>query len=219
MTSLLALVALAVFGVAGAGAEDDPEATPPPFDGALTFPAIQWPEGAEAYSWTVQLEPLEELVQVDERHAEVRYDDDLVVLQIEAPAAHDAEGASVPTTIAVSEGDVVTLTVHHRAGNPAAGGAPFHYPVVHGVGWEGGLRTYSIPTPPNEPEEPIAAPKCVVPRLTGSSLASVRERLAKRGCKLGAIRGKRGKGTKVVKQFRDPGAVLGAGARVAVKLG
>jgi hypothetical protein len=69
----------------------------------MPFPAIQGPEGSEDYSWTVQLFEDQELVQIDDRHAEVRYDDVHVAVRIEARAAHDAEGATVPTTLAVSD--------------------------------------------------------------------------------------------------------------------
>ena len=216
MLCLPALAVLAALGVASAAAADEePVAKPPPYEGAMSFPLILGLGGPEDYSWTVRLGPDQELIQVDERRAAVKYDDGVTAFHIEAAAAHDSEGTTVPTTLAVSEGDVITLTVHHRAGNPAVGGTPFHYPVTSGVGWEGGFHT-SMGTWSIETQEP--APKCVTPRLTGNSLALARERLAKRGCTLGAIRGKR-KGLKVVKQFRDPGTVLAAGSRVAVKLG
>ena len=65
--------------------------------------------------------------------------------------AHDAVGKSVPTTLEVSPPNVVTLTVHHRAGNPAAGGAPFTYPIFEGSGWEGGFSTFEVTVPPSEP--------------------------------------------------------------------
>lgn len=213
------LVGACVLGVAGAAAEEDePAPIPPTYSGDMSFHEIEGPEGPEEFSWTVQMDSEQHLVQVDERHAEVRYDDEEhVAVHIEAVAANDAEGASVPTTLAVSEGDVITLTVHHRAGNPAAGGAPFRHPVTAGLGWEGGFHTYYVVMPRGEVAEP--APTCVVPKLTGRSLAGSRARLTNAGCKLGAVRGKRGKGTKVVKQFRVPGTVLGAGAKVAIKFG
>lgn len=216
LVSLLALVALAAFAATGAGAEDE---KPPSFDGGMSFRAIEGPDGPEEFSWTVKLFEGQTLVQIDDDSAVVKYDDDHTALHIEAALAHDAEGTSVPTTLAVSAPDVVTLSVHHRAGNPAAGGAPFHYPIVNGVGWEGGFQTYYVQMPPGEPIEAPASPQCVIPRLTGNTLSLARERVERRGCSLGAIRGHRRKGAKVVKQFRDPGAVLAAGARVAIKLG
>lgn len=216
---LCLLLGTAVFAVAGAAAGDgEPVAKPPPFDGAMSFPAIGGPAGPEQFSWTVELSGDQELIQVDSRHLRVvDTESGHAMMAIEATPAHDAEGATVPTTIALVEADVFTLTVHHRAGNPAAAGAPFDYPITSGAGWEGGFHTRHATLPPGEGQEP--APKCVTPRLTGNSLARARERLAKRGCTLGAVRGKRGKGTRVVKQFRAPGTVLKAGARVAVKLG
>lgn len=220
MTCLLALWALAAFGAGGAGAEDDePVAKPPPYGGGMGFPNIQGPDGSESYAWTVQLDDEQELLQVDDRTARVYFEDGHPAFTIVATAAHDAIGTSVPTTLAVSDGDVITLTVHHRAGNPIRGGQPFHYPIIAGVGWKGGFHTYLIEMPPGERPGPETTPKCVVPRLTGDSLGLARERLGYRGCNLGSVRGKRARGARVVKQFRRAGAELPAGAKVAVKLG
>jgi hypothetical protein len=212
----LGVVTTLLLTLVGSAAADGPAL--PPFTGAMTFKSIQGPDGPEEYSWEVQLDEEQELVQVDERHAKVMWSDGVhVAFWITAVEAHDAEGAAVPTTIAVSDGNVLTLTVHHRDGNPAAGGASFHYPVVAGVGWEGGFHTHYVQMPPGE-MPPVPA-QCVVPKLTGRSLAGSRARLATANCQLGAVRGKRSKGAKVVKQFRAPGTVLADGTRVAVKLG
>ena len=54
-------------------------------------------------------------------------EDERLAFTINAGLAHDAEGSNVPTSLGVSEGNILTLTVHHRAGNPAASGAPFVY--------------------------------------------------------------------------------------------
>src|ERR1700760_3785149 len=101
-----------------------------------------------------------------------------------ATPAHDAVGATVPTTLVITGADVVTLTVHHRAGNPAAGEAPFTYPVVAGSGWSGGFRTIVVELRnPNRAAqeqalreasqpaevEPPPKPDCHVPNLVGLS--------------------------------------------------
>lgn len=213
---MLGVLASALFGaVPVAGAED-----PPPFEGGMSFPAIRDPAGPEEFSWRLTLGAEQEAVQVDGRRIEVVYSDgDHVALAIEAPAAHDVEGVSVPTTIALSGADVVVLTVHHRAGNPLAAGAPFSYPVVAGVGWEGGFSTHPIQMPPALQPPATPVPTCVVPKLAGRTLAGSRARLARAGCALGAVRGQRGVGVRVVKQFRARGSSLPAGARVAIKLG
>lgn len=61
-----------------------------------------------------------------------------------AEEAHDAVGTDVPTTLTKTGGDVVTLSVHFLEGNPAAGGAPFEYPIVGGAGWPGGFHTEHV---------------------------------------------------------------------------
>jgi hypothetical protein len=124
----------------------------PSFGGVMTFPAIEDPSGPEDYSWKVQLAEGQGLEQLDDQAAIVYYvDDHTTALTISAEAAHDAIGTSVPTTLAVTGSDVITLTVHHRAGNPKAGGAPFSYPVVAGQGWEGGVKPpVIVQGPPDE---------------------------------------------------------------------
>jgi PASTA domain len=151
---------------------------------------------------------------------------------INAEKAHDADGASVPTTLEETGRDIVTLTVHYRAGNPAAGGAPFEYPITAGEGWEGGFQTVIVQmsNPNGEPavsltDEPsplIPAARCTVPRLRGLDLRAAKARLRAAHCGIGEVHldagATAGKG-KVVKQFRAVGLKLAAGAPVAVKLG
>ena len=214
------LAAFAVFGPAAASAEPLPL-----FDGAMSFHAIPGSEGPEEFSWEVRLGEGQELRQIDDQHAGVHAEeDDRLVLTIKAVAAHDAVGTNVPTTLAVTAPNVITLTVHHRAGDPAAGGAPFTYPVIAGSGWEGGFQTHQVQMPP--PTEASAPPPlsgmvatCLVPDLTGRSLKASRKLLQRSRCQLGPVRGERSKGAKVVKQHREPGRSLPAGARVGVKLG
>jgi hypothetical protein len=199
----------------------------PTYNGALTFEDIDEPGDPEDYCWEVQLYEDQELVQVDDRHAVVYYSSGHRAFGIEATAAHDAEGASVPTTLAVSGANVITFAVHHRAGNPAAGGDSFAYPISAGPGWEGGFQTFVVPGPPDESEvqqtpsstaEETRAPRCEVPGLYGRSLKAARRALRHAHCGLGPVRGRRSRGARVVKQYRETGTVLPAGTEVGVKL-
>lgn len=117
--------------------------TRPLFDGAMDFAVIRNEEAPEEYSWTVNLEEDQELKQIDSQHAAVYWKNGPVAAGISAAPARDAIGTSVPTTISVSEGDVVTLTVAHRGGS-------FVYPVVGGAGWEGGFESVQLIAPPGE---------------------------------------------------------------------
>ena len=151
------VVALAVVGaiaVMPASASAD-SASAPPFDGLMAFPSISGPSDPEEYSWKVLLSEGQSLVLIDSQTAEVVYEEDgTVSFSIRAEAAHDAAGSAVPTSLAVSEGKIITLLVHHRAGNPETD-EPFEYPVTSGKGWEGGTGTSELvvtppPTPPVE---------------------------------------------------------------------
>jgi len=217
------LFLLGPFMIGATSATADEPLKPPSYDGGMTFEAIHGPADPEEYSWTVELGEEQVLRLIDDQHAAVYYSDRQAAFSITAEQAHDANGSSVPTTLAVSDGDVVTLIVHHRAGNPAAGGAPFVYPIVGGPGWEGGFHTYYVPMPPYEPvsgdsSTPAVTPGCVVPRLTGGSVKASRLKLRAAGCGLGEIRGARSKTAKVVRQYPAPGTARAAGAEVAVKL-
>src|SRR5690242_17892535 len=104
-STLLAVFALtlAMAAPSMAGAE------PPLFDGAMTFQAIQGPDGPEEFSWEVELGEEQELRAVDERHAAVYYTDaEHIAFGIEAILAHDAIGTNVPTTLAVTQPNIVT---------------------------------------------------------------------------------------------------------------
>jgi hypothetical protein len=205
------LVLLAVFVLAPATAA----AELPPFDGGMSFQAIQGPEGPEDYSWEVKLSDEEKLKTIDEDHAGVFWEDGTQAMTITAVAAHDAIGTSVPTTLTVTEPNVITLTVHHRAGNPAADGAPFDYPVVAGAGWEGGFQTEQIVLPPGD--QPPQPPTCVVPDLTNRTLRASRKILHRAHCKLGRVRGERRREVRVVEQYRQAGKVLPVWTAVDVR--
>lgn len=199
----------------------------PVYEGVMNFPEITGSEDPEDYCWEVQLAEGQELRQIDETHAEVFYASGHEAFGIEADSAHDADGASVPTTLAVTAPNLFTLTVHHRAGNPAAGGAPFDYPITSGPGWEGGFISVEVKGPPDEselkpkPAPAIAeepAPQCDVPALQGRTLKAARRALEHADCRLGPVHGRHRRGAKVVKQYRRYGAVLPAGTEVGVKL-
>ncbi len=124
----------------------------PIFDGAMTFQAIREPSATEQFSWVVNMESDQSLKLVNDQFAQVVTDGIHPNFGITAEPAHDAVGSAVPTTLSV-EGNVLTLTVHHRAGNPKAGNTPFVYPVTSGVGWEGGFTTYQVIMPPPTEQE------------------------------------------------------------------
>jgi hypothetical protein len=143
----------------------------------MTFQNIRDASSPETYSWTVNMSSDQTLKLVNDQLAGV-FTDERENFAIVAEAAHDAIGTAVPTTLSVS-GNVLTLTVHHRAGNPAAGGAPFTYPVIQGVGWEGGFQVYTEKLPPTEQEEEIwggwgyvSPPEAVTPSEDPEATAS-----------------------------------------------
>jgi hypothetical protein len=209
---LIAVLALSVIAPAAAGAE-----APPPYDGLMSFQAIQGAEEPEEFSWEVKLDESEELRLIDDTHAGVYWvETDTLAMSIVAQKAHDSEGSTVPTTLAVTQPNVITLTVHHRAGNPAAGGAPFRYPVVQGAGWEGGFQTIHVVMPPTE--QPPPAPQCVVPELGSRTVRAARKMLSRANCALGPIRGELSRGARVVRQYRAAGKSLPVGTEVGVKV-
>jgi hypothetical protein len=125
----------------------------PTFDGYLEFPSIQAPGDRDEFSWRVVLAEGQSLRSVSETEAWVEYESGLQALVIKAEGAKDGVGALVPTTLRVSEGDLVTLVVQDREGNSAAGGAPFAYPVVATTSWTGPEVTpIMVKGPPDEME-------------------------------------------------------------------
>jgi hypothetical protein len=214
LTLVFGLVGVLALGATPAGA--DPPVVPP-YDGASWFPTIQDPSGPEEFPRRVELGKEQELRAIDDQSAAVYSDGTHVAFWIQAMPAHDATGASVPTSLAVSAGDIVTLTVHHRAGNPAASGASFDYPINAGTGWEGGFVTVVVPAPPGEfPPEPWLG--CTVPKLTGYTLRADRRRLQNAGCTLGVARGHRAPNGFVFKQHPSPGSKRALGALVNVRV-
>jgi hypothetical protein len=234
-TAACAAILCALVAAAPPAAAETGDSSPirPVSDGGLSLPVIAGPEEPEEFplQWG-PLSPALKLRQVSDQEIVAEYFEyGLVSYSIHAPGAHDADGATVPTTIALTEdekGPVVTIVVHHRAGNPAAGFAPFAYPITDGPGWEGGFRTTSFemnePRPPASEPAPAPsppAPTCTVPSLRGFGLAAVKKLLRGADCGIGQVRlargATKGKG-KVVKQFKLAGTQLAAGAPVAVKL-
>lgn len=205
----------------------------PPFDGAMSFPNIHDFEDPENYCWEVTLYAGQELRQISDTEAKVFYESGHEAFGIEAMLAHDSIGTAVPTTLTVTNPNLITLTVHHRDGNPAAGGAPFDYPITQGVGWEGGFRQpVEIAGPPDEaelreaelkakpvpPAEEALTPTCEVPVLQGRTLKSARRALLLAGCELGPVRGEHRRGARIAKQYRPAFKTLPAGTAVGVKL-
>ena len=236
-TFLCALVASLAIAVAPAAAEFLGPAPIRNWDeGGMVLPTITGPEAPEEYPFRVDLGEEQFLRQVSATEVDAYYAGHSRAFAINAEAAHDAVGAAVPTTLELTGRDVVTLTVHHREGNPAAAWAPFDYPVVGGSGWPGGFQTIVVEmkNPLGEPgqtvieanppasTEPAPVPICKVPSLRGDSLRGAKNRLRAAHCGIGAVHLAAGatldKG-KVVKQFHAAGTELAAGAPIAVKIG
>jgi hypothetical protein len=225
-----AIVACLAIVATPAAAETGDSAPIRPFEG-LSVGEIAGPTAPEEYPFQHEsLGPNQRMSQVSDQEIVVEYVEPPVVsYSLRAPLEHDAVGAAVPTTIALTEdeaGPVITLTVHFRAGNPAAGGSPFDFPITGGAGWEGGYRITSVELnepkpPPGEPAPSPAPPSCTVPSLRGFGLVAVKKLLRGADCAIGQVRlahgATKGKG-KVVKQFEPVGTQLEAGAPVAVKL-
>lgn len=194
----------------------------PHYGGLLAFPTISGPSTPEEYSWQVELHPEQELVAVDDQSAVVKFSDGTEMERITAEPAHDATGAGVPTSLAVSGSDVVTLTVHHLAGNPAGGGAPFIYPILSGPPFVVGFSKVEFIAPP-APQYPLSLNlQCHLPNLVGKTLRASKRSLEHAGCGIGLVKGRRGvhpKGNRVIRQNPKPGNELAPDAAVNVALG
>jgi hypothetical protein len=220
---LLVLGLRLAVSAAPAAAESSDTAPLRPIAEGVDFP-ITGPEAPEEYPLLVNLGSEQEMRQIDEHHVAV-VQGAVVNFILNAPPAHDVDGATVPTSLTPTGEDIVTVTVHHRAGNPAAGGAAFVYPITEGTGWEGGYRTVTFPlVEPVQPVQPTSTPPtvCAVPSVRGLTLKAAKTRLRGAHCSIGQVRlspnATKGKG-KVVKQFRPAGTEMAAGSAVAVKLG
>lgn len=116
----------------------------PAYDGIMAFQTIRDNTASEEYSWVVTLGEGETLKAIDEQHAGVFWDDGTQAMLIRAQSAHGADGKSVKTTLTV-EGAVVTLKVYYREPGVV-------FPVVAGVGWEGGFVSTDAEIFGEEPE-------------------------------------------------------------------
>jgi hypothetical protein len=211
---------MVVWALSAVGAGANPL---PSYDGVMTFQSIQGPDGPEEFSWVVTLAEGQELREIDDRHAAVYYESGHIAFSIEARAAHAADGADVPTTLSVTRPNAITLIVHHRSGNPAAGGAPFDYPVDPGEGWEEfQSQEISGSAPPVislMPQVPfVSEPHCEVPKLKWRYLPRLLKLLERHGCTLGEVRGRRGAVTRVIRQFPRPETLLPLGAKVDIRV-
>lgn len=218
---------LAVLASSAAAAEEPGDTAPIRNigEGGFGFPDITGPEAPENYPLRLNLSGEQELRQLNETEVGVFYSGGPLAFMLVAEKAHDADGSNVPTTLTQTGPDMVTLTVHYRDGNPAAGGAPFVYPIMGGSGWEGGFRTitfeFNEKTAPTTEPSPVPV-ECKVPSLRGLTRRAAAAKLRAAHCVIGAVHLSAGTGAatgRVVKQFRAAGTEFAAGASVAVKLG
>ena len=120
----------------------------------------------------------------------------------------DSESEITAVTPAAAGAGSVDVTVTTNAGtSPVAAGGRFAYE--------------NPPTPPpSSPSTPQAVTAtCKVPKLTGKKLRAGRKALRRAGCKVGKVRGKRGKRARVLTQSRKAGAKVPVGTKVNVTLG
>lgn len=142
----------------------------PIYNGALTFQSIREPTAPTEYSWVVDLAYDQYLEAIDSQHAQVFYDEGHLAFTITVVPAHDAVGTEVPTSLTVSEGNIITFHVQHQ-------GANFVYPVVSGAGWEGGFTTHSVEMPPSEqlPEASVVVESVSAPEPVSYEEAGIEE--------------------------------------------
>jgi hypothetical protein len=170
-----ALLVALVAGTVSASAEPLPV-----FRGALVFPVIREPADPEEYQWEVQLYPGQDLRQVDSQSAAIYFEDETVTGVLSAAPARDARGTAVPTSLSVSDGNVVTLTVHHRERDPAKDGAPFLYPVTYGPAYEVGYSSVTVVSPALGLAPPRAGARLRRAETQGSASEGEPEEVARR---------------------------------------
>jgi hypothetical protein len=116
---------------------------------------------------------------------------------------------SQPLTVAVGP----AVTVLRLVPGPPAG-QPDPEPETQPTSQQG-----RIEVPVADPDDQVTEPRpCVVPSLKGRTAGGSREALKRRGCRLGAISGERGRASRVVRQRPRAGRVLPPGGAVDVKL-
>jgi hypothetical protein len=130
------------------------------------------------------------------------------------------------TRVLISGHDFLGVTGASFGGLPASGVAAINDNLISATapaGTKPGPVSISVTTnagtSPASPGAVFTYLGCMVPKLKGNSLKADRKKLAKAGCKLGKVSGKRTKTAKVKKQSVAVGKVLPLGTRVSVKLG
>jgi hypothetical protein len=136
----------------------------PIFNGIQEFQSIRGATAPEKYSWNVQLHQQQALENIDEQHVGIFNLDGTLGLSISAESAHDATGKTVPTSLEASEGNVLTLTVHHQGGG-------FVYPVTAGPTWQTEYKTVIVPGPPTKEEEELAEMDWIQTTMYGTASA------------------------------------------------
>jgi hypothetical protein len=119
----------------------------PKYNGLTAFQAIREASAPETYSWEVTLLPGQTLKVLEGGDfAAVYFEDGTEAMLISPSPATDAVGHAVPTHLAVTGSNVITLTVEHHKGS-------YVYPVVAGPAYEVGYSTVEaiIPPPPPPP--------------------------------------------------------------------
>ncbi len=120
--------------------------TRPLYDGSMIFQAIRGPEAPEEYSWEFHLREGLELKSIDQQTAGLFWTSNgSLAMAIGATLAHDAAGRQVQTTLGVTEGHVITLTVHYKASN-------FAYPILAGTAMQVGYEAATVYFPPGTME-------------------------------------------------------------------
>ncbi len=117
--------------------------TRPLYEGVLTFQDIRDATAPESFTWEVELAGGQEMKLLDPQHAAVYYAGGHPAFGIQAQAAHDAIGTTVATKLEVTGKNLLTLRVDHH-------GKAFVYPVLSGVGWQGGFVSVEVEGPLDE---------------------------------------------------------------------
>jgi hypothetical protein len=114
----------------------------PKYNGLLQFQDIRTAEAPEQFSWEIELRNGETLKELPGGlQAAVYFEGTIEMMLIEAMPAHDAVGHTVPTNLAVTNKNRVTLTVKHRQGS-------YVYPVTAGPSFEVGWSKVEVIKPP-----------------------------------------------------------------------
>ena len=139
-------------------------------------------------------------------------------------------GSVSPSSGSTAGGTTVTIIGHNFTGatavnfgsTPAASFSVFSDSVIMAVTRPSPAGTVDV-TVKNPGQSATSAAdrfrfvkKCVVPKLKGKTLKKARKALKKAHCKLGKVKGPKGKNARIKKQKPKPGKVLAAGSKVRV---